>query len=297
MPVHELSPSVGVVIPVYNDWQRLQRCLEALAAQNYPRERLQVRVVDNGSNDWPSQPSFPLPLEVIVHPHPGSYGARNRAALDWAVDVLAFTDADCQPDPDWIKAGVKALQCSDRQRRLVAGRIVLESQAPGHPSAGEQLDQILGFDQARTVRRAGFGVTANLFVAQACFQELGGFHRRTHSGGDREFCHRAVAAGVVLLFEASAVVRHPAREWAELVHKQRRIVGGRLSMAGDQPLKRLRVLGLSMRPLISECVRVWRFEPLSWRRRCVLLSLVMRLRLAVFLEWLRLQRKGRDPLR
>ena len=297
MPVHELSPSVGVVIPVYNDWQRLQRCLEALAAQNYPRERLHVRVVDNGSNDWPSQPSFPLPLEVIVHPHPGSYGARNRAALDWAVDVLAFTDADCQPDPDWIKAGVKALQCSDRQRRLVAGRIVLESQAPGHPSAGEQLDQILGFDQARTVRRAGFGVTANLFVAQACFQELGGFHRRTHSGGDREFCHRAVAAGAVLLFEARAVVRHPAREWAELVHKQRRIVGGRLSMAGDQPLKRLRVLGLSMRPLISECVRVWRFEPLSWRRRCVLLSLVMRLRLAVFLEWLRLQRKGRDPLR
>lgn len=297
MPVHELSPSVGVVIPVYNDWQRLQRCLEALAAQNYPRERLHVRVVDNGSNDWPSQPSFPLPLEVIVHPHPGSYGARNRAALDWAVDVLAFTDADCQPDPDWIKAGVKALQCSDRQRRLVAGRIVLESQAPGHPSAGEQLDQILGFDQARTVRRAGFGVTANLFVAQACFQELGGFHRRTHSGGDREFCHRAVAAGAVLLFEASAVVRHPAREWAELVHKQRRIVGGRLSMAGDQPLKRLRVLGLSMRPLISECVRIWRFEPLSWRRRCVLLSLVMRLRLAVFLEWLRLQRKGRDPLR
>ena len=297
MPVHELSPSVGVVIPVYNDWQRLQRCLEALAAQNYPRERLHVRVVDNGSNDWPSQPSFPLPLEVIVHPHPGSYGARNRAALDWAVDVLAFTDADCQPDPDWIKAGVKALQCSDRQRRLVAGRIVLESHAPGYPSAGEQLDQILGFDQARTVRRAGFGVTANLFVAQACFQELGGFHRRTHSGGDREFCHRAMAAGAVLLFEASAVVRHPAREWAELVHKQRRIVGGRLSMAGDQPLKRLRVLGLSMRPLISECVRVWRFEPLSWRRRCVLLSLVMRLRLAVFLEWLRLQRKGRDPLR
>ena len=297
MPVHELSPSVGVVIPVYNDWQRLQRCLEALAAQNYPRERLQVRVVDNGSNDWPSQPSFPLPLEVIVHPHPGSYGARNRAALDWAVDVLAFTDADCQPDPDWINAGVKALQCSDRQRRLVAGRIVLEPHAPGYPSAGEQLDQILGFDQARTVRRAGFGVTANLFVAQACFQELGGFHRRTHSGGDREFCHRAVAAGAVLLFEASAVVRHPAREWAELVHKQRRIVGGCLSMAGDQPLKRLRVLGLSMRPLISECVRVWRFEPLSWRRRCVLLSLVMRLRLAVFLEWLRLQRKGRDPLR
>jgi hypothetical protein len=101
----------------------------------------------------------------------------------------------------------------------------------------------------------------------------------------------------LLLFEAQAIVRHPAREWAELVRKQRRIVGGRLSIAGDQPLKRLQVLWLSMRPLISEGVRVWRFEPLNWQRRWLLLSLVARLRLAVFLEWLRLQRKDRDPLR
>lgn len=297
MPAQPLLPSVGVVIPVYNDWQRLQRCLEALACQCYPRELLQVRVVDNGSNDWPAHPSFPLPLEVIVHPRPGSYGARNRAAMGWSVDVLAFTDADCQPDPDWIEAGVQALQWTHRPWRLVAGRIVLEPQTPGHPSGGEQLDQILGFDQARTVRRAGFGVTANLFVPQACFQELGGFHRRTHSGGDREFCHRAVAAGAVLLFEARAVVRHPARDWDELVRKQRRIVGGRLSISGEQPLKRLQVLGLSLRPLISESVRVCRFQPLSWQRRFLLLRLVLRLRLAVLLEWLRLQRKGRDPLR
>ena len=297
MAAGELFPSVGVVIPVYNDWQRLQRCLEALASQSYPSERLQVRVVDNGSNDWPSQPSFPLPLEVIVHRHPGSYGARNRAALGWAVDVLAFTDADCEPDPDWIQAGVKALQWFDQQRRLVAGRIVLEPQTPGHPSGGEQLDQILGFDQARTVRRAGFGVTANLFVAQACFQELGGFHRRTHSGGDREICQRAVAAWAWLLFEPNTVVHHPARDWAELVRKQRRIVGGRLSLTGSALWPRLQVLMLSLRPVLSESIRVCRYPSMPLVRRFVLLSLVMRLRSTVIKEWLRLQLKGQTPLR
>ena len=97
MPEHLPLPVVGVVVPVYNDWHRLQLCLEALACHRYPRDRLQVRVVDNGSTDWPSQPSFPLPLEVIVHRKPGSYGARNQAALDWSVDVLACTDADCHP--------------------------------------------------------------------------------------------------------------------------------------------------------------------------------------------------------
>ena len=293
----EPRPLVGVVIPVFNDWQRLQLCLQALARQSYPRERLLVRVVDNGSTDWPAQLSFPLPLEVILHRHPGSYGARNQAALGWAVDVLAFTDADCRPDPDWIAAGVSVLRVAESPARLVAGRILLEAQCPSHPTGGEQLDQILGFDQARTVRRAGFGVTANLFVAHAFFQELGGFQRRTHSGGDREFCHRAVATGATLLFEPDAVVRHPARDWSELVHKQRRIVGGRLSLAGHQPWARLRVLWLSMRPLISESLRVGRFQPLSVQRRLLLLSLVVHLRWAVFREWLRLQRKGRDPLR
>jgi glycosyltransferase involved in cell wall biosynthesis len=293
----ERQPVVGVVIPVYNDWIGLQQCLKALACQSYPMNLLRVRVVDNGSSDWPAQPRFTRSVEVIRHAKPGSYCARNQAALGWDVDVLAFTDADCEPDPDWIAAGVQALRLGSMPPRVVAGRIQLVSRRPDQPSLGEQLDQILGFDQERTVRRAGFGVTANLFVAQAFFQELGGFQRRTYSGGDREFCHRAEAAEATLLFEPDAVVRHPARDWSELVHKQRRILGGRLSLAGHQPWARLRVLGLSMRPLISESLRVGRFQPLSVQRRLLLFSLVARLRLAVFREWMRLQRKGRDPLR
>jgi hypothetical protein len=92
-------------------------------------------------------------------------------------------------------------------------------------------------------------------------------------------------------------VRHPARDWNELVRKQRRIVGGRLSLAGDQPFARLKVLVQSLRPLVSESVRVCRYKPLGWFRRGLLLSLVCRLRLAVLVEWLRLQQQGRAPLR
>lgn len=289
--------TVGVVVPVFNDWPRLQECLAALAHQTYPGALLRVRVVNNGSTDWPAHPTFPLPVELIDHAEPGSYGARNRAALNWSVDVLAFTDADCRPDPDWIRAGVAALQRSAGQPGLVAGRIVLEAARPEQPTPAEQLDQILGFDQARTVRRGGFAVTANLFVPQRCLQQLGGFHSGTRSGGDRDFCDRAVAAGCALSFAADAVVRHPARDWPELLHKQRRIVGGRLSLAGASLIHRCAVLLLSLRPIVSESLRVCRQRQLPWRRRLQLCALVLRLRAAVLLEWLRLQRPGGDPLR
>lgn len=290
-------PLLGVVIPVFNDWLGLQRCLQALALQTYPRQRLLVRVVDNGSSDWPDQPTFPLPVEVIRHRKPGSYGARNQAALGWPVDVLAFTDADCCPEPAWAAAGVEAVQIASAQPRLVAGRIRLEVLRPEAPTAGEQLDQILGFDQARTVRRAGFGVTANLFVARVCFEQLQGFHRKTRSGGDRDFCLRARSVGYPLIYCPGAVVRHPTRCWDELVLKQRRILGGRLSLAANSASARWWVLALSLRPVVSEWVRVCRYPGLPWRRRLQLLGLVWQLRAAVLQEWLRLQHPDQDPLR
>lgn len=294
---HDRQPLVGVVIPVYNDWTGLQRCLHALARQSFPSDLLRVRVVDNGSSDWPQQPSFPLPVEVIRHTKPGSYGARNQAAFGWGVDVLAFTDADCEPDAEWITAGVKALELGSVPPRVVAGRIQLVAQQPDRPSLGEQLDQILGFDQERTVRRAGFGVTANLFVPRVLFEQLGGFHRRTRSGGDRDFCQRAVSAGAGLIFSRESLVGHPARDWRDLVMKQRRIIGGRLALAVNSPAARFTVLLLSLRPLASESLRVCRYPQLDTLRRLRLLGLVWMIRWQVLLEWVRLQSRHQVPLR
>lgn len=294
-------PHVGIVVPVYNDWLGLQNCLSALADQTYPAAMMHVRVVDNGSTDWPENPAFPLPVEVIWYPRGGVYGARNRAALGWNIDILAFTDADCEPHPDWLASGVEAL-CFQRSTfnsrfSLLAGRIQLVSSSPSSPSAAEQLDQILGFDQSRTVRRAGYGVTANLFVVQSDFESLGGFHRHTRSGGDRDFCQRATADGFLLYYSAHALVRHPCRDWLGLVNKQRRIVGGRLSLVGSAPIARYMVFLLSMRPLFSESWRVLKFPKLSCSRRIQLIVLVFWLRSVVALEWLRLQIPGQQGLR
>lgn len=293
-----MSIRVGVVIPVFNDWERLQRCLSAVALQSYPASLVQIRVVNNGSSDWPASPVFPVHVDVIQHRRPGSYGARNRAALGWDVDVLAFTDADCEPAPEWLDQAVAAMYAfGAASPLLVAGHIALQAASVTAPSTGEQLDQILGFDQKRTVSRAGFGVTANLFVAQFIFDELGGFRRHTRSGGDRDFCERALAHGYQLIYVAGALVNHPARPWPQLLAKQRRIVGGRLTLAGPNSLARLQVLILSLRPIVSESVRVIRRRQLSWPCRLQLLLLVLLLRLSVLMEWLRLQWPGQQALR
>jgi hypothetical protein len=82
-----------------------------------------------------------------------------------------------------------------------------------------------------------------------------------------------------------------------LLAKQRRIVGGRLSLAGASFAARLRVLLLSLRPVVSESWRVLRVGQLSHGRRLQLLTLVLWLRAAVLLEWLRLQCPGQQAFR
>jgi hypothetical protein len=296
-PLQLSRSTVGVVIPVFDDWDGLQRCLRALARQTYPRELLKIRVVNNGSSDWPADPAFPLPVEVLHHRRPGSYGARNRAALGWDVDVLAFTDADCLPVPQWIEEGVRRLMADQDRPLLVAGRIVLVPSSERAATVAEQLDQVLGFDQERTVRRAGFGVTANLFVPHEVFAVLGGFHAHTRSSGDRDLCERARAIGVPVVYAQGALIEHAARDWQALLVKQRRIVGGRVALAAAPPWGSLQALFRSFRPIVSESWRVIRCDRFDWPRRCHLLVLVWLMRCIVVLEWLRLMLPGRQPLR
>ena len=76
-------------------------------------------------------------------------------------EVLAFTDADCYPAPDWLRRGLEALDGAD----LVQGRVVADPGTPRGP-----------FDRSVTVDgERGLYETANLIVRRSLFEELGGF--------------------------------------------------------------------------------------------------------------------------
>src|SRR5689334_6517067 len=104
-------PFVSVIVPVYNDQQRIVTCVEALLAQDYPRECYEVLVVDNGSTDGTLAALKALPITSLVeNTKRGSYAARNKALQQAKGEVIAFTDSDCTPVPGWLAAGVAAIE-------------------------------------------------------------------------------------------------------------------------------------------------------------------------------------------
>ncbi len=229
-------PFVSVIIPVFNDAERLKRCLAALDQQTYDRDRYEVIVVDNASDeDIRGVVSLFQQAIAAYEARPGSYVARNRGIAIAQGEVIAFTDADCIPASDWVERGVHQL-LNTPNCGLVAGRITFFYRDPAQPTAVELYDHIkLALDQRVFVEESHYGATANLFTFKQVIDAVGAFSETLKSSGDRDWGQRVFAAGYQQVYAEDVCIAHPARHsWGDLRKKVTRLIGG------HQDLKRTR---------------------------------------------------------
>lgn len=280
MPSAEVAikPRISVLIPVYRDWAGLDLCLTALSAQTWPANDFEVLVVSNDA-----EPPSPLPrpgVHLLHEPRGHSYAARNAGLAVAQGEVLAFTDADCCPEPGWLAAGWAALH-TDAEASLVGGNIRI---TVTQRNVATDYDESFAFKQAETVRN-GDSATANLFVKRVVFDTIGPFNAALQSGGDFELCRRAKQRGFKIIYAEDAVVRHPARATlAALFRKNRRVAGGFRQFEFDFQGKGFRARMKFVVNMLKPRVRFWlrMLRGLShtnllpmWRRPAVVLLQVL----------------------
>lgn len=240
----------SVIVPVYEHWHLVPTLLQCLNEQTMPPEDFEILLVDNGSTDFSPPAELPTNARILHCATPGSYAARNTALQEAKGEWLAFTDADCQPTPQWLAAMNEATQDG---LALIAGAVEVVSKAK-EPNAYEMYDIVKGIPQAWYVRR-GYAATANLAVPRSVVENLGEFDATRFSGGDAEFCKRAVRAGYPLRYIPEAEVQHPARDsWEAIATKARRVKAGQVT-AGSV----MRRLSWSARTLTPPLVATYRF--------------------------------------
>lgn len=206
-------PSVSVVVPTRNRAQYLREVLNALAVQVYPADRVEVIVVDNSSTDGTeavvrdAAATAPYPLRCIRKANDGPASSRNRGAEMAAGEIVAFTDSDCIPSPQWLRQAVAHLR---PDVGVVCGPIrplPIERHAPFfmhqiHPVEHED----------------GLFATANVLYRRDVFMSLGGFREdlRTYAwgqpvgGDDTDLAWRVKRASYRSAFADDAVVYHQA---------------------------------------------------------------------------------------
>lgn len=205
------GPGWSVLIPAYNRPQRLQACLQSLAELEPPEGGFEVVVVDDGSSP-PLSMSVRVPIgldaRIIRQDNAGPAAARNRAAAEARGLWLAFTDDDCRPHPAWLRT--LQLAAAGRDDVIVGGHT--ENALPRcAPSSASQLliDYLHDYFNSQDAGPTFFP-SNNFCISKRAYQSLGGFDERfpLAAAEDRDFCDRALGAGLVLVYERAAVIDH-----------------------------------------------------------------------------------------
>lgn len=181
---------ISVIVPVFNTGSYLPRTVEALLGQDLPRDRYELIFVDNGSSDDSLEILRRFPEIRFLHePIQGSYAARNCGLREAQGDIIAFTDSDCFPVPEWLSSIEKGFE--------TPGSLVL--MGPRLPADDSRSLRLLAAYENRKKEyicesedpSIYYGYTNNMAVRRSVFETTGMFLQRGR-GADSIFVQKVV---------------------------------------------------------------------------------------------------------
>ncbi len=219
---------ITVVIPAYNAAGVLGKCLEHLAEQDYPKDRYEVVVVDDGSTDATAEVvaearrRLALDLRYVRQTNAGLAAARNAGARAARFPVLLFLDPDMWSRPELIRAHARHYE--GRGRVAVQGTRLLHPAAKATPFM-ETKELLPDLTPRRRVRLSPYHtVMSNFSVRAEDLWSVGGFDEgfRGYGWEDIEMGLRLHRAGVELHWEPEAFAwHHHVESLEERLRKQR----------------------------------------------------------------------------
>lgn len=224
-----MTAQLTVVIATYNRAELLEGALRALASQEVAASlKWEVVVVDNNSYDATAQvvtafsKTAVIPVRYVFEPQQGVSHARNRGIAEAGGSILAFTDDDVLPAPDWIAQVVAAI--GRWSAHGVGGRILprWEAAPPQWLTANRHLLNrltVMDFGESRLLpfpmqdRPQVWG--ANMAFRRELFETVGGFDShvgmvgtKLFRGEDVELINRALARGLRIAYDPALTVLH-----------------------------------------------------------------------------------------
>lgn len=202
-------PFFSIIIATYNRPKELGGCLETLKLLDYPRDRFEIIVVDDGSATSPEAlvQSFNqhIQIKLIRQVNAGCGAARNAGAQQARGKYLAFTDDDCAHSPDWLKT--LAARFAQKEAAMIGGRTVnLLDDNPYSTASQLIMDYLFRHYNARPEHARYLNSIA---VPAEAFHALGGFDSSFFmSAEDRDFCERWLSAGNEIIYAPEMLIFH-----------------------------------------------------------------------------------------
>ncbi|MHB1305663.1 MAG: glycosyltransferase family 2 protein [Limisphaerales bacterium] len=208
-PLPSPQPLVSVVVAAFDASRTLAACLDSLQRLNYPA--YEVILVDDGSTDETPRIAAAFPTVRLVR-HATNLGlsvARNTGITHSRGEIIAFTDADCRADEDWLRFAVADLTAGrfsgigghnllPADDSLVAAAVMISPGGPAHVMLTDRVaEHIPG---------------CNMLFWRWALEEIGGFDPAFRlAGDDVDVCWRLQQRGGRLGFSPAGFVWHYRR--------------------------------------------------------------------------------------
>jgi succinoglycan biosynthesis protein ExoA len=268
------APDIDVVVPAYNEERHLERCLDAVLAQDYPPELVRVWVVDAGSTDATAEiasrreATEPRLTVVSEGGRLWQADAMNRGIAAGTSELVARVDARMFVAPDYLTRAVEAFAEEGAGLALVAG----QPEMSGETAFGRAL---------AIARRSPFGVGASVYAKRSSAQRIavdtvqcgvyrrvaleavGGFDPQMTYGEDEELNWRLRRDGWRILLDTRLRVAYVTRSsWREAFRQYRNYGTGRARVVAAHP-EFLRLHHLAPAAMVSGTVGIAAFTPWS----------------------------------
>lgn len=217
------APRVTVVIAAFNAARTLETCLRSVSELNYLD--YEILLVDDGSTDETPEIAARHPRVKCLR-HPKNLGlsvARNTGIFSATGDIVAFTDADCRPDPDWLHyligdllngrfVGIGGHNLLPSDDSAVASVVMVSPGGPAHVMLTDQLaEHVPG---------------CNMAFYKWALVEIGGFDPVfKRAGDDVDVCWRLQQRGYRIGFSPAGFVWHYRRSTVRDYLEQQRGYG------------------------------------------------------------------------
>jgi glycosyltransferase involved in cell wall biosynthesis len=201
---------VSVVIPTFNRRKLLKKCLSRLVRQDMDPSEFEIIIADDENSLETKTLVLRMKAEnpdhnfvyTRVEPAHGPASARNAGWRRAQGELIAFTDDDCLPNPDWLSQGA-AVFAFDEHVDAVWGKVIVP--LPEHPTDYQLNTAGLSKEEF---------VTANCFCRKFVLEEIDGFDERFYRPWreDSDLYFTLMEEGAHVRYVPSMVVYHPAQE-------------------------------------------------------------------------------------
>jgi cellulose synthase/poly-beta-1,6-N-acetylglucosamine synthase-like glycosyltransferase len=242
-------PKVSVIVASMNNEETIEECLQALLAQNYPADNIEIILMDGGSKDKTTEIAKKYPVKVVTI-HLNAPAAYNYALKIASHPILGFVDSDAKVEKDWLKKLTPRL--NEPKVAGVSGSIdTWNMNNPWAKSIGYELKT----RYSRIGKYTGRIATMNLLLKKSVIEEVGGWDEKLPSQYDTDFGYRMSAKGYRIAYEPSSVCYHFNRPTIKAYYRQQLQYGrntiklyfkhGRLAR-GDE----ITDLGMNIQPIL-----------------------------------------------